>query len=224
MQAALARIGQRLALPPILLAATVPILVWSGWSPNDRGDWLLENALVAIALPLFVAGYRRLRFSTLSYLMLFVFFCLHEVGAHYTYSRVPYPQWLEWMPDLAWTGAGESRNHYDRVVHFAYGFFVMPAVFELFASRAALQGLWRWIVPVTFVMAHSMVYELVEWGAALVFGGDLGLTYLGTQGDEWDAQKDMLLATLGSVAMTCLLAAARWRGLRAAVADTWSQR
>lgn len=209
-----------MALPPILLAATVPILVWSGWSPNDRGDWLLENALVAIAIPLFVAGYHRLRFSTLSYLMLFVFFCLHEVGAHYTYSKVPYPQWLGWIPDLASNGAGESRNHYDRMVHFAYGFLVMPAVFELFARRAALQGLWRWLVPVTFVMAHSMVYELIEWGAAIVFGGDLGLTYLGTQGDEWDAQKDMLLATAGSVAMTCLLAAVGWRGLRAAVADT----
>jgi putative membrane protein len=191
----------------LLLAATVPVLAWSGWSPVDRGDWLLENVLVAIALPLFVFGYRRLRFSTLSYAALFVFFCLHEVGAHYTYSMVPLPRWL--VPD-------GGRNHYDRMTHFAYGFFVMPAVFDLFARRAALRGIWRWIVPVTFVMAHSMVYELVEWAAASVFGGDLGQTYLGTQGDEWDAQKDMFLATVGSIAATCLLAAARWPGLRAA--------
>jgi len=203
----------------MLLAATVPILVWSGWSPNDRGDWLLENVLVAIAMPLLVIGYRRLRFSSLSCLMLFVFFCLHEVGAHYTYSEVPYPQWLGWMPHVSWAGTGGSRNHYDRMVHFAYGFLVMPAVFELFARRAVLQGVWRWLVPVTFVMSHSLVYELVEWGAALVFGGELGLAFLGTQGDVWDAQKDMFLATMGSVAMTCLLAATGWRGLRAAAAD-----
>ena len=202
----------------------MPVLVWSGWAPADRGDWLLENALVAIAIPLLVFGYRSLRFSGLSYAALFVFFCLHEVGAHFTYSIVPYPQWLDWLPGLSWSGLGGARNHYDRVVHFSYGFLLMPAVFELFARRAALRGVWRWIVPVTFVMAHSMVYELVEWGAAVVFGGELGQTYLGTQGDEWDAQKDMFLATVGSIIATCLLAATRWRGLRAIPAEDPAER
>ncbi|NID14618.1 DUF2238 domain-containing protein [Luteibacter yeojuensis] len=208
-------------MPAFLLVATLAVIVWSGWSPTDRGDWLLENALVAVAIPLFVFGYRRLRFSSLSYVALFAFLCLHEVGAHYTYSLVPYPQWLSSMLDGP---AGGSRNHYDRMLHFAYGFLVMPAVLELFARRAAPRGLWRWIFPVSFVMSHSMLYELVEWGAALLFGGDLGQAYLGTQGDVWDAQKDMLMATLGSIAATCLLATAHRRGLPAGPANESSER
>jgi len=151
-----------------------------------------------VAVPLLVVTHRRLRFSNFAYGCLFLFLVLHEVGAHYTYSEVP---WRDWLAALTGgDGADQAgRNHYDRVVHFAYGLLIMPAVREFMAARMPAQGLWIWLMPVLFVMSHSVIYELVEWVAAVVFGGDLGVAYLGTQGDEWDAQKDMALAAAGAV-------------------------
>lgn len=169
-------------------------------APVYRQDWLLENLLVFIAIPLLVLTCRRLRFSNTAYTLLFVFFVLHELGAHYTYSEVPYERWLQALsggsPDEV---SGVGRNHYDRLVHFLYGLLITPAAIELLDARAPQRGLWRWLVPLLFMVSHSTVYELVEWGAAEVFGGDLGQAYLGTQGDVWDGQKDSALAALGAL-------------------------
>ncbi|SEO31687.1 putative membrane protein [Luteibacter sp. UNC138MFCol5.1] len=202
---------QRPYLVAMLTAALVVVAI-SAWRPWDVQDWLLENALVAVALPLFVRGHARMPFTLLSYGALLLFLCLHEIGAHYTYSEVPYGDWI--VPIAPSHGPGtDARNHYDRFVHFCYGLLVIPAAIELFAWRAPARGLWRWILPLTFIMAHSVVYELVEWGAAVTFGGDLGQAYLGSQGDPWDAQKDMALAALGAIVGMALLAAMRWTPL-----------
>jgi len=183
--------------PLALLVAFVAIFLVLAVTPWYRQDWLLENLLVFVAVPALVATYRRLRFSDFAYTCLFVFFVLHEIGAHYTYSEVP---WREWLAVLG-IGHGDpaGRNHYDRFVHFAYGLLLMPAAFELITARMSPRGLWRWLMPVLFIMSHSVIYELIEWLAAIRFGGDLGVAYLGTQGDVWDAQKDMALAALGAV-------------------------
>jgi putative membrane protein len=189
--------------PLVLLVAFIAIFAALAIAPWYPQDWLLENLLVLIAVPGLVLAYRRLRFSNFAYTCLFVFFVLHEIGAHYTYSEVP---WREWLAAI--TGAeavAEGRNHYDRFVHFAYGLLLMPAVRELIEARMSPQGLWRWVMPLFFVMAHSVIYEMIEWIAAVLFGGELGVAYLGTQGDEWDAQKDMALATAGAVTALVLL-------------------
>jgi len=179
-------------------------------APSYRQDWLLENVLIFVAVPLLAATSRSLRFSNFAYTCLFVFFVLHEIGAHYTYSEVPWREWLH----LQGAGTGPDsagRNHYDRFVHFCYGVLVFPAVWELFAARANAQRLWRYLMPVMFLMAHSVIYELIEWGAAEIFGGDLGVAYLGTQGDEWDAQKDMAMAVAGVlVGLLLTLAVSPW--------------
>lgn len=183
-----------------LLAAFAAIWVALALAPWYRQDWLLENMLVFAALPLLAWGYRTLPFTRGTYACLFVFLVLHEIGAHYTYSEVPYDRAFE-----AVTGAslnallGWERNHYDRAIHFLYGLLVTPAAIEILQARATPRGLWRWLLPVCFMMSHSVLYEMIEWLAAVVFGGDLGQAYLGTQGDVWDAQKDSLLATAGSV-------------------------
>jgi putative membrane protein len=183
--------------PLTLLVVFVAIFLVLAVAPWYRQDWLLENLLVFVAVPVLVATYRRLRFSDFAYTCLFVFFVLHEIGAHYTYSEVP---WREWLAVLGLgDGNPAGRNHYDRFVHFAYGLLLMPAAFELITARMSPRGLWRWLMPVLFIMSHSVIYELIEWLAAIRFGGDLGVAYLGTQGDEWDAQKDMALAALGAV-------------------------
>lgn len=193
--------------PLLLLAAFAAIWGALAVAPRYRQDWLLENVLVLAAIPLLAFSYRRLRLSNAAYLALFAFLVCHEIGAHYTYSEVPYEQWLSQIGvSLAWLG----RNSYDRLVHFLYGLLVTPAAAELLAAVASPRGIWRWVLPVSFMMSHSLLYELIEWAAAMTFGGDLGVAYLGTQGDPWDAQRDMLAATLGSiVAMTTLLLAGR---------------
>lgn len=198
--------------PLILLLAFVAIWVALAIAPRYRQDWLLENVLVFVAVPVFVLTYRSLRFTNTSYLALFVFFVLHEIGAHYTYSEVPYDAWF-----TAYLGFSPnhyfalSRNDYDRFVHAMYGLLMTPVANELFANRAAPRGLWRWVFPVTFIMSHSLIYELVEWFAAVHFGGNLGAAYLGSQGDPWDAQRDMLLASMGSIlSMGIIMASRAW--------------
>ena len=191
--------------PAGLLAAFVAIFAALAVAPWYREDWLLENLLVFVAVPLLVLNYRRLRFSNFAYTCLFVFFVLHEIGSHYTYSEVP---WREWLAALAGDDAAAigGRNHYDRFVHFAYGLLIMPAAWELMQARMTPRGMWRWLMPLLFVMSHSVIYEMIEWLAAEQFGGELGVAYLGTQGDVWDAQKDMALATLGAALGLALIA------------------
>jgi putative membrane protein len=185
--------------PAVLLLVFGAIWTALAIAPSYRQDWLLENVLIFGAVPLLVATSRTLRFSNRAYTCMFVFFVLHAIGAHYTYSEVPWREWLH-LQDAGTVQGSTSRNNYDRFVHFCYGLLMFPAVWELFAARASPQRIWRYLMPVTFLMAHSVIYELIEWGAAELFGGDLGVAYLGTQGDEWDAQKDMGLATAGILA------------------------
>lgn len=210
IQAASRRPGA--GFPLILLLAFVAIWVALAIAPRYRQDWLLENVLVFVAVPVFVLTYRSLRFTNTSYLALFVFFVLHEIGAHYTYSEMPYDAWF-----TAYLGFSPnhyfalSRNDYDRFVHAMYGLLMTPVANELFVNRAAPRGLWRWVFPVTFIMSHSLIYELVEWFAAVHFGGNLGAAYLGSQGDPWDAQRDMLLASMGSIlSMGIIMASRAW--------------
>lgn len=185
--------------PGLLLALFCAWCVLLGIAPHYRQDWLLENLLAFIAVPILAVTRHRLRFSNLAYTALFAFFSLHEIGAHYTYSLVPYDAWSVALTGHSLDGLlGFERNHYDRLIHFLYGLLITPAAVELFAHYGRYPRVWAALFPLLFVSSHSVIYELVEWGAAIVFGGDLGQAYLGTQGDIWDAQKDMALAMLGT--------------------------
>jgi putative membrane protein len=107
---------------------------------------------------------------------------------------------------------GFERNMFDRAVHLLYGVLVTPAVVELFAAKAPPVGIWRFLMPLFFMNAHAVIYETIEWLAAEAFGGELGAAYLGTQGDVFDAQKDMALAFAGTlVSLTVVL---WWRARR----------
>lgn len=195
-----ARPGVSARYPLLLLALFLAWWLILAIAPVYRQDWLLENLLVFIAIPLLVLTYGRLRLSNTAYTLLFVFFMLHELGAHYTYSEVPYDSWAQALSGHTLGEVfGLERNHYDRLVHFLYGLLITPAAIELLDARAPQRGIWRWLVPLLFMVSHSTVYEMVEWGAAEIFGGDLGQAYLGTQGDVWDGQKDSALAALGAL-------------------------
>jgi putative membrane protein len=189
--------------PLCLLAAYLAIWLALAIDPVFRKDWLLENIIVFFAVPLFVLTARRLRFSDFAYTCLFAFFVLHAIGAHYTYSLVPYSDWWQALGG----GAAEGRNHYDRFVHFIYGLLVTPAAVEVFAHYGRYSRPWAFLMPWMFMAGHSVIYELIEFAAAIAFGGDLGQAYLGTQGDVWDSQKDMALALAGTTVTLVLLAA-----------------
>lgn len=179
-------------------------------APTSRPDWWLENLLVFAAVPLLVHPRVGASLDGVAYTLLLAFLALHAVGAHYTYSEVPYDRWAQaWGMGSIDAALGFRRNQYDRLVHFAYGLWVTPAMVALLDAHVPQRGLWRWLLPFAFMLSHSVVYELVEWGAAEVFGGELGKAYLGTQGDEWDAQKDMALAALG--AALAIAAYRHWR-------------
>ncbi|HZN01970.1 MAG TPA: DUF2238 domain-containing protein [Candidatus Polarisedimenticolia bacterium] len=164
-------------------------------APVDRADWMLENALVVVALAVLVVTDRWFRFSRVSYTLIFLFLCLHEIGAHYTYAKVPYHDWLQGIG----VSLGAGRNHFDRLGHFAFGLLLAYPMREVFVRVASARGFWGYYLPLDMTMAFSMLFELIEWAAAEIFGGDLGVAYLGTQGDPWDAQKDMVLASLGGL-------------------------
>lgn len=193
--------------PAVLLLLFVLIWLALGYAPKYRDDWMLENALVVAFVPLLVWGYRRVRFSNLAYTAVFVFLVLHVFGSHYTYAEVPYDQWSrDWLGFSIDAAMGFERNHYDRLVHLLFGVLLAPLTLELVNLKVDATGPWRRAIAVSLLLACSAIYELIEWAAAMVFGGELGMAYLGTQGDVWDSHKDTALALLGAVCATALLA------------------
>ena len=189
--------------------------------PWDRHDWVLENVLTVLFITALAWTARRFRLSNLSYTLIFVFLCLHAVGSHYTYAQVPYDAWSRHLfgrsvSDLT----GWRRNHFDRLVHFCFGFLLAYPIREIFCRVAGARGFWGYYLPLDLTMSFSMLYELIEWGTAEAFGGDLGQAYLGTQGDVWDAHKDMALASLGALISMTVVALINWR-FDAHFGDEW---
>jgi putative membrane protein len=192
-------------------------------APSDRKDWLLENVLVVLAVGAIFATYRKLTLSRVSYLLIFVFLSVHLVGAHYTYAQVPYDRWFEALTGRTFNSlVGWERNNFDRVVHFAYGLLLAYPIREVFQRVVRLRGFWGYFCPLDLTMSTSMLYELVEWGAAVSFGGDLGQAYLGTQGDVWDAHKDMAFASLGALIAMLITAGINYRVQRDFAAE-WNE-
>ncbi len=177
-------------------------VVWGALavSPYDRHDWALENVLVLAAVVVLGWSYRYLMLSRISYTLIFLFLCLHAVGAHYTYSLVPYDTAARLLTGFSLNELfGWERNHFDRLVHFSYGLLLAYPIREMFLRVASMSGFWGYFFPLDVTMSTSMIYELIEWGAAVFFGGDLGAAFLGSQGDPWDAHKDMALVSIGAV-------------------------
>jgi putative membrane protein len=168
-------------------------------SPYDRSDWALENVLVFVFAIVFGLTYKRFPLSRISYTLIFIFLCIHEIGAHYTYAKVPYNHFFIVNFGISLNDfLGFTRNHFDRFVHFLFGLLLAYPVREVYCRIACAKGFWAYFFPLELTMAASMTFELFEWGAAELFGGELGIAYLGIQGDVWDAHKDMVLASLGA--------------------------
>ena len=191
----------------ILVLLFIPIAIWASINPIDRSDWALENVLVVVFLVGLIATLGKFPLSRVSYTLIFLFLFLHEIGSHYTYALVPYDEWFKALTGSTFNSLlGFERNHFDRLVHFCYGLLLAYPIREVFIRIANVKGFWSYFLPLDLTMSTSMIYELVEWGAAEAVGGELGQAYLGTQGDVWDAHKDMGLASLGAlIAMTLVM-------------------
>jgi len=168
--------------------------------PHDRTVWLAENSLTALTVATLLATYQRWPLESLSYSLTVVFLVLHTIGGHFTYVRVPYDRMAfqlfgrEINKTFGWV-----RNHYDRLVHFCYGLLMAYPFFDMLQRYATPAEGWSYFLSPALIMATSMIFEVLEWWAAALLSKDQGAAYLGAQGDEWDAQKDMGLAALGSI-------------------------
>lgn len=175
-----------------LFAVFLTTWSWAAYKPLHPSDWLLENYLVFFWVPIIILSARYFKLSNVSYTLLTVFMCLHVIGSHYTYADVPFGFTLQ-----EWFDA--DRNMYDRLVHFSYGLLLAYPVREMFIRVAQVRGFWGYFFPIELTFALSSIYELIEWRAAASVPAELGLAFLGAQGDVWDAQKDMALAGAGAI-------------------------
>jgi putative membrane protein len=175
------------------------LLVWYAvlWivlaiSPVDRGDWFIENLLALAFIALLILTYRSFPLSDTSYVLITIFMTLHVVGAHYTYAKVPFGFWLEHALHL-------NRNHFDRLVHFAFGLLMTYPFRKVILRLVHARGWWLYVVPVNITLAFSGLFEIIESWVARIVSPELGDAYLGTQGDIWDSQKDMTAALVGAI-------------------------
>ena len=174
--------------PVILLVAVGAIVAWSGVHPHDRLTWWLEVAPVFLALAILLPTYRRFRMTDLAYVLIAIHAVILAVGGKYTYALNPLFDWLREV-------FGWSRNHYDRLGHFAQGFVPALVTRELLLRTSPLrQGKWLFALVTLFCLGISALYELLEWLAAIRLG-QASDSFLGTQGDPWDTQSDMARLT-----------------------------
>lgn len=182
------------------------ILFWilMAVSPLDRLDWFIENLLVFATVGLLVGTYRIFPLSDMSYILITLFMSLHTIGSHWTYSEVPLGFWIR-------DTFGFSRNHFDRIVHFSFGLLMAYPIREIFLRIASVRGFWAYYLPFDVTLAFSGAYEIMEWLIASLISSEAGDAWLGTQGDIWDAQKDMGLAATGAlISMTATAILRRW--------------
>ena len=182
-----------------LLVIGAVLLVWSGIAPADRTTWLLEVFPIFIAVPVLLTTARRFPLTPLAYRLIFVHALILMLGGHYTYAQVPLGFWMQRV-------FGFTRNHYDRIGHLAQGF--VPAIIarEILVRRSPLRpGRWLFFIVLCVCLAISACYEFIEWWSALI-GGSAADAFLGTQGDPFDTQADMLMALIGAFTAQVLLA------------------
>jgi putative membrane protein len=184
-------------VPAILLAGYIALFIWAAIAPYDRATWYAENIPIVILVAVIVILYARgVRFSPLAYVLMAVLPYWHTVGGHYTFERVPFG-WFS-------RAFGFERNMYDRIGHFSVGLYAF-GILELLLVRRSMSRILALQFAVFAIAFVAMSYELIEWMYA-AYGGnaEAGANFLGSQGDVWDAQKDMLMDTLGGLAASAL--------------------
>ena len=178
--------------PHILLVAYILEFIIAGIEPYSRAVWYVENGPILAIVLYIVYLYRKgIRFSNTAYLLMFILPFMHTIGGHYTFELVPF----DWFNNLF----GFERNMFDRVGHFTVGFYSLPIIEYLVMKKLVAKKFIAITYSIFFIAFVAVFYEWIEWWYADLFGGDAGAAFLGSQGDIWDAQKDMLLDVSGAV-------------------------
>jgi len=193
-------------IPLLLLAGYLLLFVLLGIHPADRTVWWAENIPILLIVGTVSLLHLRFHFSTLACAMMAVLVILHTIGGHYTFSRVPFG----WITETFHF----RRNHFDRLAHFSVGFYAF-AIAEVLLARGLTRS--RFLLlsyPLCFILAVAAGYEIFEWIFAVAGDASAGVEVLGSQGDAWDAQRDMLADLLGALAALAFFAGLNWRRLR----------
>ncbi|NOX09119.1 MAG: DUF2238 domain-containing protein [Gammaproteobacteria bacterium] len=173
-----------------------------GIDPSSRDVWIAEVIPVVLIFSMLVISFRAFRFSTITYMLMSVWLFWHTVGAHYTFANVPVPWFYDWF--------GEGRNNFDRIGHFSVGFYAYAMMEWLLRKRYC-----GWVLAgffsLFFIMSVAAGYEILEWWFAAALDPANGIEFLGSQGDQWDAQKDMLADTLGAITVIVLYYMTHWK-------------
>jgi putative membrane protein len=186
----------QLALWLSIVAATVVSCI----HPPYPGEMYLQHIPTVAVLLSWPFLARRYPLTNVAVACLAAFLLLHVLGARYLYSNVPYDLWSQHLLGFEITTRfGFRRNHFDRLVHFAFGALWVRPIWEVCHRHFQVPRRFAWYTAFEFVLAFSMLYELVEWGLSIVLAGPDADAYNGQQGDMWDAQKDMSFALLGAV-------------------------
>jgi len=188
---------RRSILFPLLAAVFVFLFIYLAIDPVDRRVWFIENIPVVAIFSLLLYSYKRFPLSDFTYALLFVWLFLHTIGGHFTFANVPF----DYVTELF----GFQRNNFDRFAHFSIGFYAVGVTELLLRKAWAIKSV-AYAFGFTFVMSIAAIYEIIEWLYAVIDGGEVGIEFLGSQGDIWDAQKDMLLDGLGAIFALCLYA------------------
>lgn len=195
---------ERSHIVPLFLAIVIIALaIWSGLNPTDRAVWYAETMPIFAVFGLLLINYPKFQFSNLAYVLMSLWMIMHLIGAKYTFANVPF----DWANQYL-TFLGEERNHFDRVAHYIIGFYSFPMAEWLLRKRKCGLGV-AFFFSLFFIMAVAASYEIIEWQYAVIEGGSAGIEFLGSQGDIWDAQKDMLADTLGALTALVIYLIAR---------------
>ena len=195
-----------------MAGAIFAVLLWSGIAPHDRFTWFLEVAPVLIGFPILYVTRNRFPLTRLTYTLLAIHAVILMVGGKYTYAEVPFGFWLQ-------DAFGFSRNHYDRIGHFAQGFIPAILAREILIRTSPLQrSRWLPFVVISICLAFSAFYELIEFWTAMSTG-EAAEAFLGTQGDVWDTQWDMMMALIGAITALLLLSRSHDRQVAGLIAE-----
>lgn len=183
--------------PLLCLLIFIAVFIVCAINPWYPRDWFLESILSLIAVPVLVLTYRKFRFSNTSYTLILLFMTLQAIGSHFTYAEVP----IDFISNIL----GFTRNNYDRFVHLMFGVLWYLPILEVYKKiTKAKDCFFTFLMPAAIIVSLGAIFEVIEWLAAIIVEPELGIAYLGTQGDQWDTQKDLMLKVVSSFFMTLL--------------------
>jgi len=181
--------------PHILAISFFVFFMLLGINPVDRAVWVIEVIPIVIVYLFLLFTYQKFKFTNISYTLMLMWMVWHTIGGHYTFANVPF--------DFITNLFNFERNHFDRIGHLIIGFYAYPMA-EFLTRKKYTNVIVASFFGLFFIMSIAAAYEIVEWGYAVIEGGNAGIEFLGSQGDIWDAQKDMLADTLGALISLCL--------------------